>query len=54
MELEISWTLNVCSLRPTARVIGSMRLTGYHRRLAKLHSVLARACKDPGGRGGQG
>ncbi len=43
MELEISWGLMLCSLRPTARVMTSSSRTGYHRRLAKLHSELASA-----------
>lgn len=42
-------------MRPTARVMGSSSSTGYHRRLAKLHRVLARAyVRREGGGGGAG
>ena len=52
MELEISWVDMECSLRPTARVMGSSSAAGYQRRLAKLHSVLASACRDRAGQAG--
>ena len=51
MEFEISCELIVCILRPTARVMGSSSRTGYHRRLAKLQSVLASAWGERGRQG---